>query len=146
MSNPNKGKWKEKLAQFFAGRYGSDQLGRLLSWVALGMLVLSLCLTKVAGGIPASILWYVAVAVFIWSIFRMYSKNIYKRQGENNKYLAIKRKIAGWFSGIRRQVKDQKEFKYFKCPQCKCILRVPRHKGKLNITCKKCGCKFAGRT
>ncbi len=33
-------------------------------------------------------------------------------------------------------------YNYFTCPKCRCALRVPKGKGKIQITCPKCGEKF----
>ena len=33
-------------------------------------------------------------------------------------------------------------YNYYTCPKCRCALRVPKGKGKIQITCPKCGEKF----
>ena len=33
-------------------------------------------------------------------------------------------------------------YSYFRCPQCGQQLRVPRGRGKISITCPKCGHQF----
>ena len=39
-----------------------------------------------------------------------------------------------------------KEHKYFTCPNCKTVCRVPRGKGKIVITCPKCGGEIRGKS
>jgi ribosomal protein L37AE/L43A len=41
---------------------------------------------------------------------------------------------------------DAKTHRYFKCPDCKTKLRVPKHKGKIIITCPKCKTEFKRKT
>ena len=49
------------------------------------------------------------------------------------------------FSGARQRRLD-KEHKYFTCKTCKTICRVPAGKGKIEITCPKCGQKIIGKS
>ena len=64
---------REKFARFMAGRYGSDQLNRLLSVLCLVLLVLAMIFngTKVS-----SVLWIVSFALLMLVYFRMFSKNM----------------------------------------------------------------------
>ncbi len=41
---------------------------------------------------------------------------------------------------------DLKTHAYFKCPKCSTELRVPKGKGKIRITCPKCGEQFVEKT
>ena len=36
--------------------------------------------------------------------------------------------------------------RYYKCPKCKQLVRVPRGKGKISITCPRCKEKFVKKT
>jgi hypothetical protein len=87
-----------------------------------------------------------AVVLAIYATWRTISKNKYKRyqelQGFENSILIIKQIIYRF----KMKIKDFKYYKVFKCPQCSQKLRVPRKKGKILITCKKCNNKFHGRT
>ena len=139
-------KFRERVARFMQGRYGADQFSRFLSFAPLVLLVLSIALGSVANGIPGTVLWLLALALMIFGLYRMFSKNIYKRQEENAKYLHISGKFTGFFRNLWQRIKDMRQYKYFKCPSCKATLRVPRHKGKVQITCKKCGERFFGNT
>ena len=35
-----------------------------------------------------------------------------------------------------------KVYRYFKCPHCRQSIRVPRGRGRISITCPKCGTSF----
>ena len=76
----------------------------------------------------------------------MFSRNLEKRRAENAAFLQkiwwpVKRRFA---SG--RQQRMDREHKYFTCPKCKTVCRVPAGKGKIVITCPKCGAEIRGRS
>jgi len=43
------------------------------------------------------------------------------------------------------RIKDR-EHRYFDCPKCRQMVRVPRGKGKISITCPKCREKFVRKS
>ena len=125
------GKFKNKLRQFMAGRYGTDKLNTCI--LVLGVIV----------SIVAAILrnpWLTLVfatfsyVLMFWAIFRTFSRNTYKRYQENRKFLMLLDRI-----------KDRKH-RYYSCPRCRQPVRVPRGKGKIAITCPKCKEKFIKKT
>ena len=77
--------------------------------------------------------------------FRMFSKNIYKRYTENQKYVQLIAPITKKADFFKRKRKD-KTHKYYKCPTCKQVVRVPKGRGKIEISCPKCHTKFIKRT
>lgn len=129
---------KEKFLKFMQGRYGADHFNQFLAYLNI-ILIIILLVTK------NQILNYVVFAIIIYSTFRMLSKNINARYKENQKYLEITSPVRRFFKRTKRNVKD-KDYKYIKCENCKQELRVPTKKGKINVTCKKCGHKFQTRT
>lgn len=59
-----------------------------------------------------------------------------EERNEGSRMVAAKEKaIAG-----------RKEYKIYKCPKCGQKIRVPRHKGKIAIRCRKCGEEFIRKT
>ena len=70
---------KNFLYRFMAGRYGNDGLNQFLNILCLVFMVLAL-ITRV------SLLYYVALGLFIWFYCRMFSRNISARSVENYKY------------------------------------------------------------
>lgn len=125
-------KFAYKVARWMQGRYGYDELSRFLSIGGIVLLLLS--------RFPRlSMLYLPALAAIIWSSIRMYSKNIAKRQKERAWYLKQRSKITGAFSLTKRRWQDRKTHKYFKCQRCGASMRVPKGKGKIKITCPKCG-------
>lgn len=129
---------KEKFIKFMQGRYGNDQFNTFLSYLNI-ILIAVMFFTK----IPA--LAYIVLLLLAYQYFRLFSKNISKRYAENQKFLAITSPVRRFFTRTKRNVKD-KDYKYIKCEKCNQELRVPTKKGKIKVTCKKCGHKFQIRT
>lgn len=133
---------KQKLINFMSTRYGLDGYSRFLSLVAVLILLLAIVMPN---GVR-DILYVLALAVLIYAYYRVFSKNRSARSGENAKYQALKQRIKSWF-GLRRDMwKQRREYKFFRCPSCKAVLRVPKGKGKLRVVCKKCGTAFEKKT
>lgn len=125
----------EKFRKFMYGRNGGDQLSNAL-------LILSVILT--IGGQLAKISWlplvgYIPLGL---SLFRVFSKDVSKRRMENYKFAMFLSPIYSRFKNTQKRVKDSKTHKYYKCPNCKQQLRLPKGKGKIVVTCSKCGTKF----
>lgn len=134
-----------KLARFFQGRYGSDALNIFL-------IVIALILSQFPW------VYLLGYALMIAVIFRMLSKNIFKRQRE----LAVYNKIIGTristayykistavkkgsrslstkYTALVKKQQDRKIYRFIRCKACKSMMRVPKNKGKVKITCPVCG-------
>lgn len=128
------------LRRFMYGRYGSDQLNMAILVLAVLVSLVNSILTVflresgVYGRIVAPILSVIVYGLLIYSFFRMFSRNIYKRQRENRRFTQL------WM-----RLKDRNN-RYFRCPNCKQTVRVPRGRGKICIRCPKCGEKFTKKT
>jgi len=124
---------KSRLRAFMYGRYGQDDFSKFLLVLALLFMILSIFLRGFST---------LALAVLIYTTFRMYSRNIPSRQRELYAYKRIVGKIKGFFTLRFNMIKELKTFRYFRCPQCKAWLRVPKGKGKIELTCRRCANKF----
>lgn len=125
----------ERLRKFMYGRNGGDQLSNAL-------LVLSIILTF-AGSLLK--LQWISTIGFIplgISLFRVFSKDISKRRMENYKFAMLLSPFYSKLKNTEKRLKDSKTHKYYKCPNCKQQLRVPKGKGKIVVTCTKCKTKF----
>lgn len=123
--------FKYKLANFFQGRYGVDELYKFLLIVFIIIWILNMIFRN-----PFLYLLWILVCVIM--IYRMFSKNIYKRQKENIKYLEFRDKVKGKLKLEKRKWKDRKMYIYRKCPNCKAEIRLPKKKGKHVCTCPNC--------
>ncbi len=124
----------QKFQRFMMGRYGTDQFS--LALLILG-LVLSLC-----GMLFFRPLYFLADALYVYTLFRFFSRNIAARQRENQWFFKVWRPIGNWAGLQRRKFAQRKEYKYFKCPHCKQQLRAPRGRGAIEVTCQKCHTVF----
>ena len=120
------------------GRYGSDHLSFFLLFLYVVLVFIS-ALPQMAW-----ISW-VALAVLLWDLFRMFSRRIDRRRAENARFLSLFGPVIRWFK-MRRTIHRDKVHRYFKCPNCGQYLRVPRGKGKITVTCRNCGASFEERS
>ena len=130
-----------KVQGFMQGRYGSDELSGFMCIAALVSIVLS--------WIPKLTFFiFITWILLIWMIFRTFSKNLYKRQLEREKYLKIKGKISSRFNTYKRMWTERKTHKYYKCPNCRTRVRISRPpKGKnIMVHCNRCGNDFKKKT
>ncbi len=117
------------------GRNGFDRFCLGLLWTAVLLSVLNIF-------IRTPIIWILEDIVIIYCIFRALSKNIYKRQRENQVFMRIWGKIKGFFKLQKNRLRDRKTHVYRVCPHCKINLRLPRRKGTHTVKCPKCGLRF----
>ena len=125
-----------------AGRNCNDQLNVFLLIVDLILMLLSSIFSKSIGGV----LYPIVIALLVYVYFRMFSRNVYKRREENGKYMRLKYKAAAELRLFKERWIQRKDYKFFTCPSCRASLRVPRHRGKIKIVCRKCGTSFFGKT
>ena len=152
--------FRNRLYRFMQGRNGVDALAKFLNRVSLGCLIVAILFTFVSlvclrhEALTAStvfrILYYVVygigiVLAILW-IFRVFSRNVSKRQAENTRFEYRMQKIRRKLASLKQRWKDRKDYKYFRCPNCKQMIRAPRHKGKIRVTCSKCGHIFLTKT
>ena len=120
------------LQRFMFGRYGQhDKLNSMLLWAGVIVVLVSMFLPAGLFTWLLPLVAYVLLGVALW---RMLSKNVYKRARENRRYLSLLERLR------------DREHRYFTCPQCKQTVRVPKGKGKIAITCPQCREKFVQKT
>ena len=131
------------------GRYGADGLNRFLTICGWVLLLAGFVLsgiqrngTMILGSILVTLSW----ALLIWSIFRTLSKNTQRRASENYQYYVYRNRVLGWWKGLKLRWQDRKTHRYFRCPQCRATVRVPKGKGKIRITCPHCKNQFIKKT
>lgn len=115
------------MGRVMAGRYGSDQLNMV---ILVGAMVLSL----IGSFARIPVLTLLAWIPLILATCRMMSRNINKRYQEN-------RRFCGFWERLR-----DRNHRYFACPRCRQMVRVPRGKGKISIKCPRCGESFVKKT
>lgn len=128
-----------RFRNWMIGRYGGDQFGIFL-------LIVSFVASIVLMFVPIPLVGWLGWIPLVFAIYRMFSKQIEKRQKENYAFLRKWGAVRTWWWQLKSRIKDSKTHRFYKCPNCKQKLRVPKGKGKINITCTKCGTKFTKKT
>ena len=123
------------LQRFMAGRYGSDHLN-------FALLVLCLLLSLISQITGLYVLLLISYLPLLFAIFRMFSRNIYKRRAENAWFLKLWTPVKTWFVQKFTMLRQSKQYRFFRCPSCRATVRVPRGKGKIQIRCPHCGNTF----
>lgn len=140
------------LRRMMMGRYGVDQL----SWVLCG------------GYFLCRLLWifthwawlsYLELVLMVFCLYRIFSRDIPRRQAENQAVLSLWSRVRGGAGGAASgaslrenaasfsdRMKKAATHKTFACPSCGQKLRVPRGRGKIAISCPKCGTEFIRKT
>lgn len=130
---------RDKLYQFLQGRNGVDEMSIFLIVMSLVLLIISMIL-------DGFLLSLISSGLLIYSYFRVFSKNIGARQAENQRYLAERERLRFKLQSLKVRLGLHKTHKYLKCRSCKKKMRVPRGKGKIEVTCPHCGEKFVTRS
>ncbi len=123
--------------RIFMGRQGMDELSKALFWAGLVCFLLAGpagLLLPGLGGLFSTLFFFLLLMAFV----RAFSRRLAAREAENAAYLRFlegrKRAFRAWQDRFRQR----KNYRFFRCPGCKAMLRVPRGKGKIHIQCK-CG-------
>ena len=130
---------KQKLRNFMSGRYGADQLSRVLLIASLVFLIISMFTGW-------NLLYLAALILMGYTYFRMFSRNISKRYAENQKYLNWRYRMVAKKDLQKKHWEQRKIYHFYKCPSCKQKVRVPKGKGKICITCPKCKMEFVRKS
>lgn len=125
---------RERIRRFMIGRYGLDDLGRFLNVLTLVILLVSMLF------LPALSIF--GILLLVYEYFRIFSRNHYKRAMENGVYLRARMAVKNRVLSIRQRLAQRKIYRFYRCPNCRQALRVPRGKGKLQVSCPKCGTRF----
>jgi hypothetical protein len=126
------------------GRYGTDQLSNFLFVLYLVLIVFQMAFR---GSIVGTILMFLSYAVVLVYFFRTFSRNIYRRQMENQKFMTAWKPVKNYFKFLKMRFQERNGVKkIFRCPKCHQTIRVPKGKGRIAITCPKCRFEFIKRT
>jgi len=118
-------KIKAGIQKFMYGRYGIDELNKVILVASLVMCILSLFIKQ---------MWISLLCwgLMLWWVFRAFSKNTTARWNENEKFM-------GFIKYVKAVFTQGREYKVFRCRKCGRIIRVPRRHGRVEVTCPQCG-------
>lgn len=126
-----------KIQKFMQGRYGPDELYKFLLYLYLILFIINIFL-------KSSILDVIELLIVITMFYRFFSKKMYTRQIENQKYLRLKKHINNTIQNIKRNYHNREYNIYKKCPKCKTTLKLPlpNKRGIQHVKCPKCKNRF----
>ena len=138
-------RFKQNMQNFFSGRNGLDELGLVCFILSINLVI-----------------FYILDLIFvIYAFFRFFSRNVYKRELENEKFTNFFKNIFKRGSKQRpikvkpikekkvkvkkvkvkkeKEKKKDKDYLYHRCPHCNNIIKVSRKiKGEKLVMCMKC--------
>ena len=120
-----------RFRNFMVGRYGTDKLNMVILCAGLAACFVSAFFHNPKVNL---LLTAVSYGLMFWALFRSFSRNTYKRYQENRKFLQF-------FDRLK-----DRDHRYYDCPKCRQVVRVPRGKGRIAITCPKCRERFIKKT
>ena len=129
---------REKISRIFSGRQGMDEFSKALFWTGLVCLLLSVLTARVLNGVFNLIFTWLGLTMVVFCFVRAFSRRLPQREMENNAFLALVQRQRQKLRAAKERRAQSKDFRFFKCPGCGVMLRVPRGKGKIHIRCK-CG-------
>lgn len=132
--------FRYRLQRLLMNRYGQDAFNTTLIIVSFVLSLLSLIDSFLS--LLMSIISFILVSIVL---FRFFSKNIFKRRAENHLYLTLTAPLYRNIKVMYLNMSDPRR-KYFLCPMCKRMVRIPRKKGKVEITCPTCHHHFNARS
>lgn len=125
-------KLKEYINRLLQGRHGLDDLGKMLIGLSLVLYIFGIAL-------QSEFIFSVSLLVLIFCLYRIFSRQHWDRSEENRKYMSY---IKLW----KLRYEYRKYSRIYMCKRCGKYIRVPKGKGKIQVTCTACGDKTIRRT
>lgn len=143
-----------------------DDLNRAMLIAALVLTIVGIFFFKY-GTWPRYVFSGAATVLLVLLVLRLFSRDQSRRYRENMKFQAAVNDVSAWFRRTFRKsasgepcVKTHRaqkakrnptwseirQYKYLICPQCTQRLRVPRGKGRIRVTCTRCGNVFEAKS
>ncbi len=120
-------KAKKYVNKLFQGRYGLDDFGIMLIGMSLVLYLLGIVL-------KSEFIISLCLIVLFVSMYRILSRQHWDRGEENRKYLSY---VKLW----KLRIENRKYSRIYICKRCGKYIRVPKGKGKIQVTCTACGDK-----
>lgn len=137
---------REKFMRFMMGRYGMDQLSNVLLWSGMIIIIVNIF-------VNSPILSLIGTASMIYGYVRIFSRDYAKRSAQNRWFLDKTAFIRYKFGELKNKLTSKNSASssssthtIFMCKKCHQKIRVPRGKGKIEITCPKCQYRFIKRS
>ena len=119
------------MARVMQGRNGPDNL-------SFAALIAAIAVSLLSSVLGLGLLSLLGIALYVYSIWRIFSRNVQKRTAENNRYVRESAQIRTKAKQFLLRVKNCRKYKYFRCPKCKVLIRLTRGCGEKQIHCPSC--------
>lgn len=126
------GNIKSNFRRFMYSRNGLDECAKVSIIAALVVDILAVIFRQ-------NILSSISLVFLYYALFRIFSGNKEKRYLEN-------RKFTSHIQVLKLNFECRKTHKIFVCKRCGKKIRVPKGKGKIEMTCPLCGNRTVHRT
>lgn len=130
---------RNRIITFMSGRNGFDTitLALMILYAIVGA-----ARAFVRKPVAAYILLIIDGLILLYALWRIFSKNIYKRREEEAAFRRLLGKARTELVLIKDRIKDIRTKRYRRCPSCKNVLRLPYKRGRHNVICPRCGTGF----
>ncbi|OGO93244.1 MAG: hypothetical protein A2Y17_02655 [Clostridiales bacterium GWF2_38_85] len=129
------------LRKFLYGRYNKlDALN--LTMLVSSFLVSLINSWFIVNSVISFILWLVSTVLCAFTILRILSRDVYKRSNENQIFINKTAPVSRTVKLIKVSYKERKTNRIVVCPNCKTMLRLPKGKKNILVTCVKCKSRF----
>ena len=125
----NRPPFRQRLAGFLMGRNGPDTIYNVCIWTSLVIAIIGIFWDSIL----CSVLY---IGLFIYAMFRFFSRNVIKRRTENQAFRRFWKKFS--IGGPKDWKRADEAHVYKRCPHCDAQLRLPRSKGKHTVCCPRC--------
>ncbi len=132
--------FRERLNRFMQGRYGVDDFARGTFIAALALIIISTLMGPRSRF--GSILETLGLIALVYNCYRIFSRDISRRYDENRAYLEKTASLRDWWNKEKNVMKQRKDYHIYSCPGCGQKIRIPRGKGRIEISCPKCHTRF----
>ena len=133
----------EKLRRLMEGRYGFDSLGRFLFGVSLVFWLIAGLLRFTPFRRAHFVFWLLNLLLYGFAVYRMLSRDIGRRQLENERYLVRRQRVLPFLERLKRNRSGDPGYFFKNCPNCGAKLRLRRIRGRHRSRCPKCGKAFS---
>ncbi len=128
-------RFRGRMMRFMQGRRGADELG-------LACLLAGAVFVMLGSLFGSGLMYFLGFAFEIYALFRMLSRQVLKRAQENTAFLTWYRTRKRDTKAFFLRLKLRKQYKYFRCPGCRSLMRLSRGRGEVEMTCPKCHTVF----
>lgn len=129
--------------RFFSGRNGIDPMFYILAALQLLLIFIGSIARILSFGVLYYICSFAQLALLAFMLFRVFSKDLSARAGENAWMLRTVGKITNAFSKRRSSGgRSRSDRIVVICPSCSANIRVKNERGRHGLNCPRCGTHF----